>query len=630
MVSFEIYICHQGHEYDRIFTENVEAYFTSSSVRCHVVELNENVFETNLRRCLKNPDAVIVGYNSQLDHSYVDGKSLVIEAVKKKIPVIQWILDHPATRWPEFNRSAAGHSAFLLNTEYEKRYFLRFCAPGANARVIGGVGPSKRSRIALVAKEAFLARPGNCLVALGFKRIGKSIEETLAEIGALEINISKTINRSVNAAKYDLENPLEMHLLESLSKYSIVLDNDKFNYCFRLMEDCVQALRRAIIFETARRYAVCVQSDDTAAPYAQGGVASFSSDVNMRSTLFKMQDYRSILSVSPINDLIHDRTMNAINAGCVPIVEDNIAHRRVFEHGKNALLFRYGDDSLDECLNIACNKPEIAWSIAQEAFARRDDPDVCNVKFRNIIEVARDQLADLRGVSGTETKERRESTISGASQAHEASDNLRTQAERRHESMQASQAQVEVIRGEAELVVEHLQNQLVEARREATEWRAAFSLIVDHPGRLPGESAADFPVESLEYRLRDRALPTIVAERVADNEFIRWLHDRDQRVVTFGQKVLELDNRIRNLRQGRDKRIQKLERDAADGLERLRELQREVARRGHRILELEQELQKHLHSLSWRVTRPLRAALAYLSPNQVSLLRRTIKRFCRH
>lgn len=629
MAPFEIYICHQGHEYDRIFTENVEAYFTSSSVRCHIVELNEKVLEANLRRCLKNPDAVIVGYNSQLDHSYVDGKSLVIEAAKKKIPVIQWILDHPAARWPEFNRSATGRSAFLLNTEYEKRYFLRFCAPWANAGVIGGVGPSKRSRIALVAKEAFLARPGNCLVALGFKRIGKSIEETLAEISALEINTSKTINRSVNAAKYDLDNPLEMHLLESLDKSSIVLDNDKFNYCFRLMEDCVQALRRAIIFETARRYAVCVQSDHTAAPYAQGGTASFSSDVNMRSTLFRMQDYRSVLSVSPVNDLIHDRTMNALNAGCVPIVEDNMAHRRVFEHGKNALLFRYGDDSLGECFNIVCNQPGIAWSIAQEAFALRDDPGVCNVKFRSIIEVARDQLAGLRGVSATETKWRRESTARAARQAQETSDNLQTQAEGRDESTQTLQRQLEVIRGEAELVVEHLQNQLLEARGEATEWRAALSLIIDHPERLRGERAADFSVEPCEYWLHDRSLPTNGAESVDDGEFIRWLHDRDRRVVAFGQKLLELDKRIRNLRQDRDKRVQKHERDAADGLERLRELQHEVARRDHRIVELEQQLQKHIHSLSWRVTRPLRAALGYLSPDQVSLSRRTVKRFYR-
>jgi hypothetical protein len=64
------------------------------------------------------------------------------------------------------------------------------------------------------------------------------------------------------------------------------------------------------------------------------------------------------------HDLIHDRTMNGLNAGCVNLIEDNLAHRGVFQHGKNALLFRYEDDSLQECLDIVCNEPERAYSIA--------------------------------------------------------------------------------------------------------------------------------------------------------------------------------------------------------------------------------------------------------------------------
>ena len=398
-----IYICHHGHEYDMIFSENLYEYLIGKNIYSKIIDLTNCLLEDILS---KSRGAVIVGYNSQLDHSYIDGKSFVIEAARKKIPVIQWILDHPASRWPEFNLSATRHSAFLLNTEYEKRYFQRFCEPGANVRVMGGVGPSKRSRIAQISKEAFLARPATCLIALGFKRIGKSIYETLAEINALDLDLVKVVHGSVDSAKYDLENPLEIHLLENLGRYGIVLDNERFNYCFRLMEDCVQALRRTAIFETARRYAVSVQSDGTAAAYVQGGVAKFSSDVSMRSTLFRMQDYRSILSVSPLNDLIHDRTMNALNAGCVPIVEDNKVHRRVFEHGKNALIFRYGDNSLDDCLNIVCNEPELAWSIAQEAFVLRDDPRVFSARFQNLIEVARDQLKDLHAISAVADEKR--------------------------------------------------------------------------------------------------------------------------------------------------------------------------------------------------------------------------------
>jgi hypothetical protein len=482
----EVYICHYGHEYDKIFTENLETYLTTSGVRCHIIELDKDNLDANLRPCLQNPNAVIVGYNSQLDHSYIDGKSFVVEAASKKKPVIQWILDHPASRWREFNRLAIRHSAFLLNTAYERQYFLRFCQPDANIRVMGGVGPSKWSRITQVSRETFLTRPEKCLIALGLKRLGRSIEETQAEIAALDVNLSKIIKRSVASAKYDLENPLEMYLFENLDRHGIVLDDDRFNYCFRLLEDCVQALRRIAIFKEARRYAVCVQSDDTAAAYVRGGVAKFSSNVNMRSTLLAMQNYQSILSVSPINDLIHDRTMNALNAGCVPIVEDNTAHRRVFEHGRNALMFRYGDSSLAECLDVVCNETELAWSIAEEAFSLRDDPRVFDVKFHNVIDVALAQLEDLYANSRATDKIRQE-----------------------------------------------------------------FVRVRNHVA-VPSQD-----------------------------------HGRKE-------------------------------------VHRFRELQDEVARRDNRILELERQLEEQISSVSWRLTRPLRAALGYLSPNQVRLLRRTI------
>jgi hypothetical protein len=96
-----------------------------------------------------------------------------------------------------------------------------------------------------------------------------------------------------------------------------------------------------------------------------------------------------VLSVSPINDMIHDRTMNALNAGCVAILEDSAATRGIFKHGKNALLFRYEDDSIAECLDIVCNQPERAYDIAQAGIQLRDDPRLRFGRFHNILDLAR-------------------------------------------------------------------------------------------------------------------------------------------------------------------------------------------------------------------------------------------------
>jgi hypothetical protein len=96
-----------------------------------------------------------------------------------------------------------------------------------------------------------------------------------------------------------------------------------------------------------------------------------------------------VLSVSPNVDLVHDRTMNAINAGCVAILEDNLASKAIFRHGHNALLFRYDDNSIEECLDVVCNQPDRAYRIAQAGIKLRDDPRLRFGQFHNILDLAR-------------------------------------------------------------------------------------------------------------------------------------------------------------------------------------------------------------------------------------------------
>ena len=36
----KIYICHSGHDHDRIYTENLIEYLAGQGVRCKIVELN--------------------------------------------------------------------------------------------------------------------------------------------------------------------------------------------------------------------------------------------------------------------------------------------------------------------------------------------------------------------------------------------------------------------------------------------------------------------------------------------------------------------------------------------------------------------------------------------------------------
>src|SRR6266540_662819 len=101
-----------------------------------------------------------------------------------------------------------------------------------------------------------------------------------------------------------------------------------------------------------------------------------------------MRRSRAVLSLVHTNDEIHARILNALNAGAVNIIEDNVAHRPFFRHGENALLFRYDDNGLRECLDLVCSNPDRAFEIAQEGVALRDHPRLRLAGYNNLIALA--------------------------------------------------------------------------------------------------------------------------------------------------------------------------------------------------------------------------------------------------
>jgi hypothetical protein len=95
-----------------------------------------------------------------------------------------------------------------------------------------------------------------------------------------------------------------------------------------------------------------------------------------------------VLSMGYAHDRLHERTPNGLNAGCALIVEDTPIHRRLFADRRSVLLFRYDDDSLAQCLDLVCHRPEDTYAIAQGGFAMRDHPAVRFRGFENILRIA--------------------------------------------------------------------------------------------------------------------------------------------------------------------------------------------------------------------------------------------------
>jgi hypothetical protein len=384
----KVYIYLIDYEHDRTYAENVVQYLESQGVLCRSIPLRADGFRPELQLCLDDHATAVLGFNSDLDHSWLLSGSFLAAAEKNKTVVLQWILDHPSSRWHEFYASTAANSRFLLNSEHERQYFETYCLPGALTATMGGVGPNRRSRAAWPTWDSFKQRRFACMVPLSLHRV-RSMAQNDEAMSALEAPLADIAREAIARAKFDLIGPLQRHIAAALAARNKDVSAQTFNAICQIVEQSVQAIRRLKIFSIARKFPILVQSDRSAISYFNGSAASLETDVGMQFTLARIPMCRSVLSVSPVNDAIHDRTMNALNGGCAAILEDNLASRSIFKHGKNALLFRYDDDSLEECLDIVCNRPERAYAIARSGMGLRDDPRLRFGQFHNILDLAR-------------------------------------------------------------------------------------------------------------------------------------------------------------------------------------------------------------------------------------------------
>jgi hypothetical protein len=386
-------VCHTMHEHDRIFTENICEFLHGLGVACDVLEFAAPGQRPELRQCLDDKTIGILGINSQLDHCWIGDENFVDIAAKHNVPVIHWIQDHPSSRWPEFTHATAANSRFLFMSEFSERYFRRYCLPDARTAWVAGDGPNWRSRIdASPSKDSFCDRSISCLIPLNLKRIGGTLEDAQARMRTLEPDVSAAVAEAIELSRFDLTGPLDAHLAATLARRGRGLTDPQFHFCFQIVEETVQIWRRLRIFEVASKFPVTIHTDSAPKSLVPGAVAALSDEPrfnSMPATIARMKSCRSVLNANYANDMLHDRTQNGLNAGCVVIVEDTPTHRRLFTHGTNALLYRYDDDSLAECLDVVCNQFTRAYEIAQAGFRMRDHPAIRFGGYANIFDLAR-------------------------------------------------------------------------------------------------------------------------------------------------------------------------------------------------------------------------------------------------
>jgi hypothetical protein len=386
--SKTFYVCYGAHPHDTVYAENLLEFFREAGTTAEAIRLQPKNPQRELLRCLNDSTLGVIGLNVQLDHSWIDSDNFLDLAAAAGVPVIHWFLDHASSRWRQFTKATAQNSRFLFLSPFAERYFLQHALPGCLTACTVNTGQSHRSRLAQLTRDEFLARDIACLIPVNLQRISGSLEDAMVRRQALDGKLAQAVDRACEQAYYDLDDPLERHLQDALTDAGLALDNSLFNDAFQIVEDVVQIQRRQRIFEIARAFPVLIQSDASAAPFASGGKARFEPGVSMQTTLARLKSARAVLSASRVNDEIHNRILNGLNAGSVNIVEGNVVNRSALTDGQNALFFNYRDDTLREQLDLVCSDPRRTYELAQAGFALRDEAPFRFGGFHKILELA--------------------------------------------------------------------------------------------------------------------------------------------------------------------------------------------------------------------------------------------------
>jgi len=391
-----LYFARIEHPNEAIYAENVLNYCSAVGIPARqIVMKSDGAHRSELEECLS--DAItVVSTNWHLDHSCMGDRHFMDVAADAAVPVVQWILDHPSARWPGFRRTTANNSRFVFLSPYSESYFRKYIFPVCRSAWTAGTGPNQKSRVAGLTRASYLRRDTLCLVPLNLRRLDATLEKIERAPESLPYYLQKPVREAIELAYYDLQAPIERHLLSIGSAARVLEESGMLHRCIQIIEDVVQVRRRLMVFKVARKFPALLQSD-VASSYLDSGLATLEEGVSITETLGRMRHAKSVISLAHVNDELHDRVLNGLNAGAVNIIEDNKIHREIFSHGENALFFRYDDDSLREALDLVFSVPSRAFQIAEAGFALRDDPRLRFGGFGNFLPYGKPQRPSLLG-----------------------------------------------------------------------------------------------------------------------------------------------------------------------------------------------------------------------------------------
>src|SRR5260221_3132937 len=144
--SRKIVVCHHGHQNDAGYAENLFEYCAARGIDYDFLDLRLPEPKGEMRRFLaEGPRVAFLGFNSQIDHSWLESEPFVLAAARHGATVVQWLCDHPSVNWAEFNYPDPSATGFVFHSRYSQAYFERYCCSSAVTAMAGSLGANLRS-----------------------------------------------------------------------------------------------------------------------------------------------------------------------------------------------------------------------------------------------------------------------------------------------------------------------------------------------------------------------------------------------------------------------------------------------------------------------------------------------------
>ena len=265
-----------------------------------------------------------------------------------ELPIVYYNADPPDLTW-HFIPEDMKNLATLLGSEKSEKFWRNYVNQGPSTFTqYQTITPAVEKKLKQNIKKTNI-KDIELFVPINYSWFGYTPEE----FELLFLTIPKFFQRLIDAAVENTFQGVEgtNAFEQELKNSNLSLDNIQYKQMLRYFTYRLNLAKRKHLFQILKRYPVLISSNIKPSFFDEGDCKASWIQTNLENSVDLFFNSKCILSMSYIEDLIHDRVTTALACGAVPFVErQNILDSRDILWSKIPS-FTWNDSSLPEGLD---------------------------------------------------------------------------------------------------------------------------------------------------------------------------------------------------------------------------------------------------------------------------------------